>query len=84
MFKQGDSLCLSRDISISIVKSLNNNPRLPVYSQSYLGQVPIVISVHVVLIHLLHQELAIDELAAIPHELCVVAKVTHLHADLVP
>ena len=49
---------------------------------NYLGPVPVCISLGVILVHLLHKVLPVDELVPVPHPLVTVLQILHLHHHL--
>lgn len=49
---------------------------------THLRQVPVIIPINKVLVHLLHQVFTIDELITIPHPFVTIPKILHLHHDL--
>lgn len=50
--------------------------------QTYPGHVPVVRSLHVVLVHLLHQELPVNKLVPIPQPFIAALQVPDLHHHL--
>lgn len=49
---------------------------------TYPGHIPVICSLYVVLIHLLHQELPVDELVTIPQPFIAALQIPDLHHHL--